>query len=275
MKMTVGFSLYSVAFALYLSIALSLSSQFSFGFVVEPVCAIALVCILAMFARLARNFTRPYALYRAVPPLFGTGFALIAIGFGQPLLAGALITLGYLLFEVLAYNDYCNIVKTDGVSLAKGIAAARLTNSVGLIVGWTVGHAAQPLIRNSSAEAAIAVMALLLVLFTTTLAFTDHDRHALASIADDRAMKEDLAGTSIDREELCRLFGESIGLSKREQDVLSLLLAGRTTAYAAEKLFVAESTVRAHVHNIYRKAEVHSRMELMDLYEQFSASAQK
>ena len=64
-------------------------------------------------------------------------------------------------------------------------------------------------------------------------------------------------------------FSESIGLSKRESEVLSLLLSGRTTSYAAEKLFVAESTVRAHVHNIYRKADVHSRMELMDAFDQF------
>ncbi len=54
-----------------------------------------------------------------------------------------------------------------------------------------------------------------------------------------------------------------------EAEVAAYLLAGRTTSFAAEKLFIAESTVRAHVHSIYRKCDVHSRMELMDAFDAF------
>ena len=46
------------------------------------------------------------------------------------------------------------------------------------------------------------------------------------------------------------------------------MIAGGTTSFAAEKLFIAESTVRAHVHSIYRKCGVHSRMELMDAFDE-------
>ena len=69
-------------------------------------------------------------------------------------------------------------------------------------------------------------------------------------------------------EEAFAAFAEQQGLSRREAEVASYLLAGRTTSFAAEKLFIAESTVRAHVHSIYRKCGVHSRMELMDAFDE-------
>ena len=60
---------------------------------------------------------------------------------------------------------------------------------------------------------------------------------------------------------------EEKGLSRRESEVLEFMLAGRTTVYAADKLSVAESTIRAHVYGIYRKTGIRSRMELMDEFE--------
>lgn len=267
-RVTAGLFLYSFAFALYLGIALFLSDELAFGYVVEPTCAIALACVFAVFLKFAHDPTRPYSLYRTVPPLFGGGFALLAIEFSQPLLAGALITMGFLIFELLAYNDYCNIVKADNASLLKAIARARLASSIGMLLGWIVGYGAQPVMEAAGSGTVLAVFALFAVLCTATLVFTDRDRQALVSIADDQAISEE-GDTSMRKEDFYDGFSESIGLSKRESEVLSLLLSGRTTSYAAEKLFVAESTVRAHVHNIYRKADVHSRMELMDAFDQF------
>lgn len=267
-KMTIGLALYSFSFALYLGIALFLSDRFLFGYVVEPTCAIALACIVLAFVKLSHSPTKPYTLYRTVPPLMGVGFAMLATGSSQPLFAGFFITLGFLLFEALTYNDYCNIVKADNSSLLRAIAGARLSSSAGMLLGWAVGYGIQPIMEANGSSTILAVFALLLVLLIATIVFTDQDRKTLASIADDRAVREE-SEAIVPKEEFFSRFAETIGLSKREAEVLDLLLSGRTTSYAAEKLFVAESTVRAHVHNIYRKADVHSRMELMDAFDEF------
>ena len=58
---------------------------------------------------------------------------------------------------------------------------------------------------------------------------------------------------------------EKFGLTNREKEVLELLLQGRRAAWIAKKLYVSESTVRAHMRHIYQKTGVHSREELMDL----------
>ena len=55
------------------------------------------------------------------------------------------------------------------------------------------------------------------------------------------------------------------GLTDRESAVLSLLAEGASTADIADEFVCAQSTVRAHTSNIYRKLDVHSRTELLDL----------
>jgi uncharacterized protein (UPF0332 family)/DNA-binding CsgD family transcriptional regulator len=48
-------------------------------------------------------------------------------------------------------------------------------------------------------------------------------------------------------------------LTRRERDVLELLVEGRTSPQIAEALFVAPSTVCYHVRHIYEKLHVHTR----------------
>lgn len=60
-------------------------------------------------------------------------------------------------------------------------------------------------------------------------------------------------------------LGEQFGLTPREFEVAMYTVQGYSCAYIAEKLVVSNSTVRFHQQNIYRKFDVHSRNELIDL----------
>lgn len=51
------------------------------------------------------------------------------------------------------------------------------------------------------------------------------------------------------------------GLSDREQDVLRLLIEGHSYKAIADRLYLSVHTVRFHLHNIYEKLHVSSRME--------------
>ncbi|MGB5982535.1 MAG: response regulator transcription factor [Nonlabens sp.] len=53
-------------------------------------------------------------------------------------------------------------------------------------------------------------------------------------------------------------------LSKRETDVLEQLAAGLSYTKIAENLFLSPSTVRKHIENIYKKLQVHSKMEAVE-----------
>ncbi len=56
-------------------------------------------------------------------------------------------------------------------------------------------------------------------------------------------------------------------LSDREVYILSYLLAGRNPAYISQQLSITKATVKSHRYAIYRKTDVHSLQELLDLYE--------
>ena len=52
-------------------------------------------------------------------------------------------------------------------------------------------------------------------------------------------------------------------LTEREQEVLQLILTGKPNKEIASALFITESTVKTHAHNIYSKYDVSSRAELI------------
>lgn len=54
-------------------------------------------------------------------------------------------------------------------------------------------------------------------------------------------------------------------LSRREQDVLQLLVEGLEYKQIAEKLFISPATVRTHIANIYQKLHVNSKAQAIML----------
>ncbi|WP_283169621.1 helix-turn-helix transcriptional regulator [Curtanaerobium respiraculi] len=55
------------------------------------------------------------------------------------------------------------------------------------------------------------------------------------------------------------------GLTGRETEVIKLLVKGRSKSYIAEELIISENTVRSHARHIYKKLDVHSKQDIMDL----------
>ena len=61
-------------------------------------------------------------------------------------------------------------------------------------------------------------------------------------------------------------FAKMYDLSSREVDVMRLLTTGKSTSELAEALFISESTVKFHVHNLIQKTGCKNRNDLVTLY---------
>lgn len=75
-------------------------------------------------------------------------------------------------------------------------------------------------------------------------------------------LKED-AGTvqSLNLEDAMDLVKQKYELTNREIEILTEVYNGKTNTQIAEDLFISESTVKAHIYNIFRKMNVKSRVE--------------
>lgn len=61
-----------------------------------------------------------------------------------------------------------------------------------------------------------------------------------------------------------RAWAQALGLSPREEEIALLLLERTPYRNISEQLFISENTVKTHVRNIYKKAGVSSREELLE-----------
>jgi LuxR family maltose regulon positive regulatory protein len=58
-----------------------------------------------------------------------------------------------------------------------------------------------------------------------------------------------------------RIKGPGTTLSRREQEILRLLAAGASNKFMARELCLSENTVRFHLKNVFRKLNVHNRVQ--------------
>ncbi len=222
--MTAALGLYSFAFTLISAVSLRSGDGPSYTYLVEPACIVVLAAVFVLAAVLTRRVDALYPTYRAVAPLMGLGFALLAFG-TPPAVACIFVALGYLAFEVLALNDYCRLVQADDSSLFGTMAFARLAISVGMAAGWLPGYGAYLVVPEGSYVPVMATAALFVVLLVGTLAFTDRDVATMSTLADDRAVVEK-AAPLLGKDEALGLFSSEAGLSKREAEVLGWLGRG-------------------------------------------------
>ena len=62
-----------------------------------------------------------------------------------------------------------------------------------------------------------------------------------------------------------KLFGKS-KISKREKEIIFLLLKGKSSKQIEDELFISYGTVRNHVYNIYKKLKVKNRVEFFNIF---------
>lgn len=141
----------------------------------------------------------------------------------------------------------------------------------GVVIGYCIGVAvSQSHLFDSPLLPLISLgLAVLLSLIVTFVKF-DKDYLAeedslLAAQSDAEHAQQKGTGNFKAR---CALVAEEAGLSSRQVEVFLMLAKGHRNVYIQEKLCISSHTVKAHVYNIYKKLEINSREELIQLIEE-------
>ena len=163
-----------------------------------------------------------------------------------------------------------------------GVVLVLAKGSLATMIGSLLGSVLPRSMQNLGGVAGLAIIALV-ILFAVTLAVyrkmfgLDAFRRAqlnevfessdgLQSIVQEGAAVAESESTEETMLKRVENHAAEYGLTPREIEVAQLTAQGFSCAYIAEKLVVSNSTVRFHQQNIYRKFDVHSRNELIELF---------
>jgi DNA-binding CsgD family transcriptional regulator/MFS family permease len=154
-----------------------------------------------------------------------------------------------ILGEMLDYTD--NPAQPFGVGLS--------ANVFGVLCGGVLGMAVT---STGLPGAEVAVIALTVV--CVTLAMLPYLNHQLVLLLKSHAYLVTYDNMSQSQQtDIIQLIKTVDPLTVREQEVLQLILSGKSNREIAGALFISESTVKTHARNIFSKYDVGSRAELI------------
>lgn len=170
---------------------------------------------------------------------------------------GITVVVFTLVYVLLSFRDLA-----DGMSRSYIIVVSILMNFNNLwnnvVVCFVFVKAVSPTILSSKLYGVTSVLILIINLFTVIYIYKkDFSPFFFGT--------KKAQPSSLSEEEVIDVVAESHRLTERERSVLALAYQGLTNPDIAEKLFISRHTVKRHMHNIFEKLDVSTRVELIRL----------
>lgn len=205
------------------------------------------------------------AIFRVCFPIMAAGVSLFVLEGAFALNVGTFVFLvGRQLFAatILALVVYLvRYLGSDYYLLSvSSVVGAMLGSCVGLALYGYCGQATLPAILPPTFLVYLLLCVLLVAIYLMS-ASNLKTRWGMVAIDD----SEEKVGLTF--EQSCLMLAEKWGLTKRESEIVALMVKGRDKQAIAEKLYISEGTVKVHARNIYQKMDIHSKQELIDLVE--------
>jgi DNA-binding CsgD family transcriptional regulator len=185
----------------------------------------------------------------------------------QPSIAGEAVASRALALATIGRVDEARVLATEATARTRGVEAAAISDAVTAIcsiktrepdvIGTCEGLLRRALNRGALDFVVTAYRAnpgLLSILLSSSI--RDEALFVVRRARDDAL----LASLGLSASAIVDPVG---ALSAREQEVYQLVCEGLSNAEIGRRLFIAESTVKAHTHRLYEKLGVHSRTALM------------
>lgn len=184
------------------------------------------------------------------------------------LVCSLVVIAAWAMFTTLNYSFMIkkSVVRRD-VPLFRQAPARLAVPQLGFVLGWLAIYLGTMAFGAGSEQFAWIRSTVGIVLVVTfMLFFPIHEHHTMDG---EPATTSDGSYLQLTEKEAwslrIRTVVDRYQLTPREEEILRYLARGRNTAYIQEKLVVSPHTVKSHVYNIYKKLDVHSQQQLIDL----------
>ena len=210
--------------------------------------------------------------------LFALAALLVVAGFlaaplGSEALAPAangLLYAGNTCFKILSWTALAALGARNLNGALLVLACADIATGAGTFVGADLGHLCNALLAASPDAATLVSGGAVLALFAYALLGLRGFSFAETIRGIEPESTPQAAGRPApSRDELleaaCDALATERGLTEREREILGMLARGHNGYHIRDELTLSYNTVKTHVKRIYRKLDVHSQQELIDL----------
>ena len=206
--------------------------------------------------------------YQIALPLMAAGFLFLPLHEPWNVIGTAVHQFGYQYFYIVLWALWPVLASRGSVPTGWVVGWGLLCIQLGQFVGSVAAAIALTFVQSDLGLAMVSAGVIFAILIIALFAMGSGSANTGWGFVKpmeeaDAASDFEKAGTRLARR--CRL-------SPREIEVFFLLAKGRNRAYIREELVIGDETVKSHIKSIYRKADVHSQQELIDLLERESSA---
>ena len=233
------------------------------------VLGLAVVCFV--LSRAGRSHED--ALFALAALLVVAGFLAAPLGSsGAGGAANGLLYAGNACFRILSWTALAALGARNLEGALLVLACAGMATSAGTFAGADLGHLCNALLMADPQAAVLVCGAAVLGLFAYVLlglrgfSFAETIR-GIAPAPEAPRGPQNTPEPSSDEllDAACDALAAEKGLTEREREVLGMLARGHNGYHIRDELTLSYNTVKTHVKRIYRKLDVHSQQELIDL----------
>lgn len=221
--------------------------------------AVPYIAAIYIMKNLTDKINKTYILYVAIAMI---GFSFIAFMIlDRSVLSYLLIDtllLGafgvYDLFWWSIIGEMLDYTENPSKILGIGLSA----NVLGVLIGGVIGNAIYKTENSKLNSSVLALVILFIILIILPILHNQLSRllknHSYLTSVQEREKGVVLEKIRISHE-----------LTERENEIVNLLMNGRTYKMVAEELYLSENTVKTHIKNIYSKLNIKSKSELIKM----------
>ncbi len=233
--------------------------------------------LLVLWSRARRYVLDEDAAFRLSTLVVVTGFLLTPATSISQDVTSTVIECGSQCFYALMFSILASIAARNPAGALATIPLGFAVSSCCSVVGFEIAQLGIGL-QEGGASDALLIMSAAAVLVLVSFVWIGLGDFRFVKFfseivpAEAPARHDGRADEAVDLDALLDGLAESHGLTTREREIAGLLARGHSGRAIEERLVISNNTVKTHTRHIYKKLDVHSQQELIDLVERLARS---
>lgn len=174
----------------------------------------------------------------------------------------AICIFGFTCFDAITWGDLADEIRDRHLAVYISLGVPTALNFIGIFSGWGAAALLRWMFGDEKYGTAFSVFSIVAVIALVLLLVWDLASRERSEVGEPKT--DSFLGKW---KSTCEEVAQLHNLTQRESSIFMMLARGRNQNYIADELVLSPHTVKTHTYHIYKKLDVHSQQELIDMVE--------